>query len=56
MIIEEIFLNLIAYKNSLNEEQFKILALSENSNWQEEALNKEVSKNDANLLMLLKGS
>ena len=56
MIIDENFLNLIAYKNSLNEEQFKILALSENSNWQEEALNKEVSKNDANLLMLLKGS
>ena len=56
MIIDENFLNLIAYKNSLNEEQFKILGLSENSNWQEEALNKEVSKNDANLLMLLKGS
>ena len=56
MIIDENFLNLIAYKNSLNEEQFKILGLSENSNWQEKALNKEVSKNDANLLMLLKGS
>ena len=56
MKIDENFINLISYKNSLNEEQFKILGLSENPNWQKEALNKEISKNDTNLLMLLKGN
>lgn len=56
MRIDENFINLISYKNSLNEEQFKILGLEETLNWQEKALNKEVSKNDTNLLMLLKGN
>ena len=56
MKIDENFINLISYKNSLNEEQFKILGLSENPNWQNEALNKKKKKNDTNLLMLLKGN
>ena len=57
MTIDNSFLELISHKNALNKEQLKILAL-ENSpleNIKELALNKEVSRNDANLLMLLKG-
>ncbi len=56
MKINESFINLISHKNNLNKEQFKILQLDENlQDWQNNALNKEVSKNDMNLLMLLKG-
>ena len=56
MKIDENFINLISYKNNLNEKQFEILQLLENQqNWQNLVLNKDISKNDANLLMLLKG-
>ena len=57
MIIDNSFIELISHKNTLNKEQFKILALNYPAldNWKELALNKEVSKNDTNLLMLLKG-
>ncbi len=57
MKIDVNFINLISYKNSLNEKQFEILQLLENQqNWQNLVLNKDISKNDANLLMLLKGN
>ena len=58
MKIEQNFIELISYKNSLNEKQFEILNLpySAIENWQNLALQKEVSRNDANLLMLLKGN
>lgn len=57
MKIEENFLDLISHNNNLNQEQFKILGLvPESENWKELALEKEVSKNDMNLLMLLKGN
>ena len=57
MKIEENFLDLISHNNNLNQEQFKILGLVPKSeNWKELALEKEVSKNDMNLLMLLKGN
>ena len=57
MKIDENFINLISYKNNLNEKQFEILQLLENQqNWQNLVLNKDISKNDANLLMLLKGN
>lgn len=55
MKIDNNFIKLITYKQSLNKEQFKILGLDENSNWEELALDKDISRNDANLLMLLKG-
>ncbi len=55
MKIDNNFIKLITYKQSLNKEQFKILELDENSNWEELALDKDISRNDANLLMLLKG-
>ena len=57
MKIEQNFIELISYKNSLNEKQFEILNLPYPAieNWQNLALQKEVSRNDANLLMLLKG-
>ena len=57
MKIEENFLDLISHNNNLNQEQFKILGLvPESEDWKELALEKEVSKNDMNLLMLLKGN
>ena len=58
MKIEQNFIELISYKNSLNEKQFEILNLPYPAieNWQNLALQKEVSRNDANLLMLLKGN
>lgn len=57
MKIEENFLDLISHNNNLNQEQFKILGLvPESENWKDLALEKEVSKNDMNLLMLLKGN
>ena len=57
MKIDHNFIQLIAYKDTLNKEQFRILGLSfpTDENWQKQALDKEVSRNDANLLMLLKG-
>lgn len=57
MKIDNNFIQLISHKNTLNKEQFKILGLDfqENENWKNEALEKEVSRNDANMLMLLKG-
>ena len=57
MKIEKNFLDLISHNNNLNQEQFKILGLvPESEDWKELALEKEVSKNDMNLLMLLKGN
>ena len=57
MKIDENFINLISYKNNLNEKQFEILQFLENQqNWQNLVLNKDISKNDMNLLMLLKGN
>lgn len=57
MKIDNNFIQLISHKETLNKEQFKILGLdySSEENWKNQALDKEVSKNDMNLLMLLKG-
>ena len=57
MKIDNNFIQLISHKDTLNKEQFKILGLDYPSeeNWKNQALDKEVSKNDMNLLMLLKG-
>ena len=57
MKIDNNFIQLISHKNTLNKEQFKILGLDypSDENWKNQALDKEVSKNDMNLLMLLKG-
>lgn len=57
MKIDNSFIQLISHKDTLNKEQFKILGLSYpcEENWKNQALDKEVSKNDMNLLMLLKG-
>lgn len=56
MNIDKNFLELITYKNSLNKSQLSILGVSkDNPNWQDLALQKDISKNDINLLMLLKG-
>ena len=57
MKIEESFLNLISHNNTLNQKQLEILEIvSDIENWKDLALEKEVSKNDMNLLMLLKGN
>ena len=57
MKIDNNFIQLISHKDTLNKEQFKILGLDypADENWKNQALEKEVSRNDANLLMLLKG-
>ena len=57
MKIDNNFIQLISQKDTLNKEQFKILGLDypADENWKNQALEKEVSRNDANLLMLLKG-
>ena len=57
MKIEENFLDLISHNNTLNKEQLRILDLPFpcDENWKNSALNKDISKNDMNLLMLLKG-
>ncbi|WP_323596948.1 ribonuclease HI [Aliarcobacter butzleri] len=56
MKIENDFLDLITYKNNLNEAQFKIFKInSDEKNWKKIALEQDISKNDMNLLMLLRG-
>lgn len=57
MKIDNNFIQLISHENTLNKEQFKILGLSYPpvEKWEELALEKEISKNDANIIMLLKG-
>ncbi|QKF59658.1 ribonuclease HI [Aliarcobacter lanthieri] len=56
MNIDKKLLELITYNNKLNESQFKILDIQlDNHNWQDVALKKDISKNDINLLMLLRG-
>jgi len=57
MKIDNKFIELISSNNSLNKEQFRILDLPfpEIENWKELACQKEISRNDANILMLLKG-
>jgi len=56
MTIENNFLELILHDDKLNKEQLNILGIHPDSiEFKEEALGKEVSRNDGNLLMLLKG-
>ena len=57
MIIDNNFLELISHDECINKQQAKILSLEFPAafNWKDLALNKEVSRNDANMLMLLKG-
>ena len=56
MTINNDFIQLISYQNNLNQEQFRILNLSDcPKDWEQLIQDKEISKNDANLLMLLKG-
>ena len=57
MKIDQNFIDLISYNETLNKEQFYILGLPYPAikNWKQLALTVEVSRNDANLLMLLKG-
>lgn len=57
MTIDNNFIQLISHDDTLNKEQLKILDLDFPAleNWKELALGKEVSRNDANILMLLKG-
>lgn len=57
MKIDNSFIQLISHKDTLNKEQFKILGLDYpcEEDWKKQALDKDVSKNDMNLLMLLKG-
>jgi len=56
MKIDEKFLKLIEHNNTLNQEQLEILGidLKDKENWKNIALQKDVSKNDINLLMLLR--
>lgn len=57
MKIDQNFIQLISHENTLNKEQFKILGLPypQIEKWEDLTLEKEISKNDANILMLLKG-
>ena len=57
MLITEEFIELISYDETLNKEQSKILGLNFplEDNWKELIFNKDILKNDANRLMLLKG-
>lgn len=57
MQINENFIELISHDDTLNKEQAKILELPFplRDKWKEEVFNKEILKNDANRLMLLKG-
>ena len=51
------FIHLISFDETLNKEQCKILNLPFplEENWKEKILQKDILKNDANRLMLLKG-
>lgn len=57
MKIDKEFLNKIEYKESLNKKQLDILNIdfSFEKNYENLVLGKEISKNDSNLLMLLRG-
>ncbi len=57
MKIDSNFLDLIMYDGILNKTQFELLGFDSSriDSWQEEALGKEISKEDVNLLILLKG-
>ena len=56
MIIDENFLNLILDNNKLNESQLKILELDFpfEQTYINKILNKDIARNETNLLMLLK--
>ena len=56
--MDEKFIELISYGDTINKIQCKILNIDfpTDDNWQNELLNKEISRNDANRLMLLKGN
>ena len=58
MNMDEKFIELISYGDTINKIQCKILNIDfpTDENWQNELLNKEISRNDANRLMLLKGN
>lgn len=51
------FLNLIEYNDTLNQKQFDILGIKKNdeNNWKHLALLQDVTKNNKNLLLLLRG-
>ncbi|MEA3553722.1 MAG: ribonuclease H [Campylobacterota bacterium] len=57
MNIDEKFIELISNKDTLNKMQCKILDIDfpTSDNWKDEVLNKDILRNDANRLMLLKG-
>ncbi|MDX4012506.1 RNase H family protein [Aliarcobacter skirrowii] len=57
MKIDKEFLNKIYYNGDLNIKQLDILNIdfSSEKNYENEILGKEISKNDSNLLMLLRG-
>ena len=57
MKIDKEFLNKIYYNGDLNKKQLDILNIdfSSEKNYENEILGKEISKNDSNLLMLLRG-
>ena len=58
MNMDQKFIELISYGDTINKIQCKILDIEfpTNENWENEVLNKEISRNDANRLMLLKGN
>ena len=58
MKIDKNFIKLISNENTLNKEQLEILEVpnSEIENWEKLILGKEISRNNTNLLMLLKGN
>lgn len=58
MIINNKFIELISYSDTLNKIQCKILNIDFPiiENWKNKLLNKEILKNDANRLILLKGN
>ena len=57
MQIDEKFFELISINNELNKTQIKMLDFldNEDNNFKELSIGKEISRNDANMLMLLKG-
>ena len=58
MKMDNKFIELISHGDTLNKIQCKILNIDfpTNDNWTDEVLNKEILRNDANRLMLLKGN